>query len=132
MSPTARTLKYLREQGAAAAVVERYNAYSRQRHDLFGVFDIVALRDERIVGIQCTSGSNHADRVKKLIGDPECAAQVRRWLAAKGEVEVWSWRKLVKRNKDGGKSKTPRWAGRRSIIKPSRHGHLFAIVEEEI
>ena len=36
-SPTQRTLKYLRDKGYTAQVVEHWNAFAKRRIDLFGV-----------------------------------------------------------------------------------------------
>lgn len=50
MTPTARTLKYLRKANHEAGGVEKWNPHSKTRHDLFGVFDIVAITDDAVVG----------------------------------------------------------------------------------
>ena len=94
MTPTARTLKQLREEGVEADVVERYQHRSRKRHDLFGMFDILYLDClmGRIVAVQCTSASNHSARRKKLLAEP----RLQQWLACNGGAEVWSWRKHTK------------------------------------
>lgn len=92
MTPTARTLKALREQGCEADVVERYQPHSRKKHDLFGMFDLICLRDGRIVAIQCTSASNHSARRNKLLAEP----RLKLWLACGGLAEVHSWRKHTK------------------------------------
>lgn len=99
MSPTARTLARLRKDGCTAQVVERWNQYSRTRHDLFGFIDIVAIRDGAIVGIQATSGTNVSARVTKMKAEPRVDA----WLAAGGKAEVWGWAK------QGARGKAKRW-----------------------
>jgi hypothetical protein len=105
MSPTQRTLAALRADGWLAEVVERYNRFSRTRHDLFGGIDIVAIKHQITLGVQCTSGANHAARVTKLAALPEMAL----WLASDHrQLQVWSWSKhKVKR---GGKQ--VRWTAR--------------------
>jgi len=60
------------------------------RKDLFGFIDIIAMRDKRIVAIQCTSDSNAAGRVSKIRSLPASAT----WLAAGGIIEVWAWKKV--------------------------------------
>lgn len=104
-SPTQRTLKNLRANGWTAEVVEHYNRFSRTRHDLFGGIDILAIKGEITLGVQCTSGDNHAARVAKLAALPAMVL----WLASGSrKLQVWSWSKhKVKR---GGKQ--VRWAGR--------------------
>lgn len=90
MSPTARTLAWLREQGYAAEVVERHNHFSGKKHDLFGCLDIVAIQGPLTIGIQATSGANVAARVAKI----KLLAGARSWLDG-GRRELWvvGWRK---------------------------------------
>jgi hypothetical protein len=89
MSPTQRTLAHLREAGYLAEVVERWNPHARVRQDLFGCLDILAIGPD-IVGVQTTSGSNTASRVKKLE-----QSEVLPVLKAAGiRVVVHGWRKL--------------------------------------
>lgn len=85
MSPTARTLKALRDAGWTAGVVERFNHNTRRKHDLFGCIDIVAVKDHLTLGVQATSGSNAAARLKKMPATDAAA-----WLGAKFLVE-WVW-----------------------------------------
>lgn len=89
MSPTQRSLKRAREYGSVAQVVERWNPYSRTRHDLFGVIDLVELRDGQIVGVQVTSASNVSARVAKAKAEP----RLRVWLECGGKFEVHGWGK---------------------------------------
>jgi len=88
-SPTTRTLGRLRRQGWRAAVVERWNPHARIRQDLWGVLDIVAIRPGETLGIQCTSASNMARRVRKLAR----SQAVDDLLKAGWAVQVWGWRK---------------------------------------
>lgn len=92
-SPTARTLEYLRKQGATYGVVERFNSFTNQRADLLGCIDVIVLRDKRIVGIQCTSGSNHSSHIQKALAEPRLIT----WLQCGGLYEVWSWSKTKPR-----------------------------------
>jgi hypothetical protein len=101
-SPTARTLKVLREAGWPAQVVERWCQFSRKRKDLFGCIDIVALIKGRIVGIQACAGASHAARKVKALDQPHLQS----WLDAGGLFVVWSW---AKRGKAG---KAKRWTFR--------------------
>ncbi len=87
VSPTARTLAECRKRGWTAQVVERRIPKSFVTLDLFGCIDIIALTPSGIVGIQATSGSNHASRVTKSIAEPK----LRDWLTAGAKFEVWSW-----------------------------------------
>ena len=113
-SPTQRSIKYMRELGYTCAIVEHWNHYTQRRNDLFGFGDLLAVGNGSIVLIQVTSGSNTAARIKKI--KTECRDNAIAWLQAGGQVEVQSWRQLVKRNKDGTKSKRGRWEIRLSCI----------------
>ena len=66
MTPTARSLKYLRDNGWLADVVERLIPGEMIRKDLYGVGDILAIRKGGILIVQTTSGSNVSARVKKI------------------------------------------------------------------
>lgn len=92
MTPTARTLVALKKDGWLVAVVERWNPHARIRQDLFGVVDILALKDGETLAIQATSGSNVSSRVRK-IADHESTPHIR---AAGWRFEVWGWRKNAK------------------------------------
>ena len=66
MTPTERSLKLMRERGDQCAVVEKWNAFTKTRHDLFGFIDILCLGWDEVIGIQATSYSNVSARVKKI------------------------------------------------------------------
>ena len=87
VSPTARALKECKARGWEAGVVERFNSYTKRKHDLFGVLDIIAATPEGVLGIQVTSGDNHASRVAKVLAEPRMAA----WRSAGARVAVWSY-----------------------------------------
>ena len=90
MSPTQRSLKRARDAGYVAQVVERWNPHSRTRHDLFGVIDVIELRESDIVGVQVTSRSNMSSRIAKAQAEP----RLRTWLACGGRFEVHGWAKV--------------------------------------
>ena len=89
MSPTERTLKELRKRGYLAAVVERWNSFAHIRQDLFGLVDVIGLRENETLAVQTTSGSNVSDRVKK-IADSDKSGMIRK---AGWKLVVWGWRK---------------------------------------
>lgn len=89
MTPTQRTLAYLRKHGYTAAVVEKWNPHAKIRNDLFGFIDVLALRGDETLAVQATSGSNTSARVKK-IADAEHLSVVRE---AGWRIEVHGWRK---------------------------------------
>lgn len=92
MSPTQRSLKFYRDQGYLAGVVERWIPQARKRSDLFGILDIVVVGNGETIGVQTTSGSNVSARVKK-IGDSEAISELRE---AGWKIIVQGWRKNSK------------------------------------
>lgn len=77
-------------------VVERWNQYSKTRHDLFNVFDLVAmLTGVGIMGVQVTSTSNLSARRKKLLASQEA----RTWIECGGRVRLHGWSKKGPRGK---------------------------------
>jgi hypothetical protein len=95
MSPTQRALAECKRRGWTCQVVERWNPYARKSIDLFGVIDIVAITPNGILGIQVTSGTNHAGRRQKIIAEPRAAD----WTYAGGLFELWSFAKRGDRGK---------------------------------
>lgn len=91
MTPTQRTLALLREQGYHAEVVERYNSFTRRRHDLWGWCDILAIKNDEVLAVQCTSEGVSA-RLKKI------AASDTLPLVRKAGIRIWvvGWRKNSK------------------------------------
>lgn len=92
-SPTTRTLEHLRREGYLAAVVERWNPHARVRHDLFGVVDVLGIRDGETLAVQSTSGSNVAARVRKIT-DSAALQAIR---SAGWRIVVHGWRKSGRR-----------------------------------
>src|SRR5512145_3126336 len=58
--PTKRSLEYLRGQGHLVAVVEKWNPHARVRQDLFGFIDVLAIRRDETLAVQCCSGGRAA------------------------------------------------------------------------
>jgi hypothetical protein len=95
MTPTQRALTLARKLGWQVAIVEKWNPHAKIRQDLFGVFDLLAVGNGKITGIQVSSGSNHAARVRKI----REWAGLEDWLKAGGHAEVWTWSKKGPRGK---------------------------------
>jgi hypothetical protein len=91
-SPVSRSVKVMRERGYRAQVVERFNQFGKVRHDLFGIVDIVCVGNGETIGVQATSGSNVASRIKK-IEDSDALADLR---DAGWKIVVHGWRKNAK------------------------------------
>lgn len=102
MSPTQRSLAKLREEGCdLVQVVEKWNPHARIRQDLFGVVDILAIKNGETIAIQATSGSgNIAKRVQK-IAESDAIAHIRK---AGWTFHVHGWRKIKPRGE-----KRPKW-----------------------
>lgn len=102
-SPTSRTLEVLRSYDVLAEVVERWNPHARVRHDLFGFIDVLAVDPMRTgcLGIQATSASNMASRVRKVLEHPSA----RTFLEAQNGLQVWGWRQV---ERDGRPTWRPR------------------------
>jgi hypothetical protein len=70
MSPTQLSLRWLREHGYLAEVVEHYSSFDRKRHDLWGFVDILAIRRNEVLAVQTTTASHVSDRMKKIADSP--------------------------------------------------------------
>lgn len=105
MSPTQRTLKWLRDRGCYAEVVERWNSHAKVRHDLFGCIDILALTPT-LVGIQVTTTAHLPDRRRKILDLYKTNGPVRAWISHVGHILLVGWSKKRKIKKDGKKGKS--------------------------
>jgi hypothetical protein len=90
-SPTQRSLEYLREQGYHPEVVERFNSFTKRRHDLWGFADILAIKRDEVLAVQTTSGDNISARIKK-IKDSDLLPKARE---AGVRIVVHGWRKAA-------------------------------------
>ena len=91
LTPTQRTLAYLREQGYLCAIVEKWNPHVKIRQDLFGFIDILAIKKNETLAVQCTS-TGVAARVKK-IQESEYLSRVRE---AGWKILIVGWSKNSK------------------------------------
>ncbi len=104
MSPTQRTMRYLRNEGLKCAVVEKFIANAGpfgQRKDLFGIIDVIALDPRRgVLGVQ-SCGSSFSEHKRKMIEDR--AQDCIDWLETPGTaLTLMGWRKV--KLKRGGKA----------------------------
>lgn len=107
-SPTQRTLVWLRASGHVVAITERWNPFAKLRQDLFGFIDLVAMHEGTVglLGVQTTSGDNHAARKTKILG----LAAARLWLSTGNRIWIVSWRKV------GAKGTVKKWEPRLESI----------------
>lgn len=91
VSPTELTLRELRKRpGVVPWRTEHWNSFARIRQDLFGFVDVLAVGGEHgTLGVQCTSDSNVAARVRKIKESPILPVL----LEADWKIEVWGWKK---------------------------------------
>lgn len=91
MTPTQRSLAYLREEGYTVAIVERWNPHARIRQDLFGFIDLLAIRKGETLAVQVTS-TGVSSRIKKIM-ESDYLPKVR---DAGWRILVHGWRKNSK------------------------------------
>ena len=94
-SPTQRSLKWFRDLGIPVAIVEKWNPHSKTRIDLFGCFDLLALCDGHMLGVQVGVTGDQSKKIRKIIAAPHFPA----WLAAGGRAIVHGWSKKGKAGK---------------------------------
>ena len=95
MSPTARSLRYLRSHGWEAQVVERWIPRAKVRQDCFGIGDILLMATGVIGLVQVTTAAHLAERETKVRAHPNTA----KWLHAGGRLWVHGWAKRGERGK---------------------------------
>jgi hypothetical protein len=108
VSPTARSLRLLRERGAIAQTVERWNPGARRRVDLFGVIDIVALEPglQGVLGIQACTTGDQSKRLAKILSEPRALA----WIGSGCRLAIWGW------SKKGARGKRKQWTLSETVI----------------
>jgi hypothetical protein len=102
VTPTQLSLGYLREDGWTVDICERWvpngQGVGGVRRDLFGLVDLVALRDGETMGVQTTTDSNVSAHLRKMTDDDHAAA-----LAALRDagwaVVIHGWRKSTRDGK---------------------------------
>lgn len=103
MSPTQLTLKHWRSHGYLCAVVEKYNKFAKVRQDLFGCIDVLAVKDDDMVGIQTTVMASVPARLQKL----RLSENALRFISDHRTLIVEGWAKR------GARGQRKVWTGRR-------------------
>lgn len=88
---TELTLRHLRSRGWRCQVVERFQFHSQRRVDLFGIIDIIAIRDGRIAGVQSTGWAGRRPHLLKLTETNQ--SDLKECLDSGMEVYLISWKK---------------------------------------
>jgi hypothetical protein len=105
-SPTQRTLAKQRREGwPLVEITERFNPWSKTRHDLFSFVDVLCVRQDSILAVQTTSGANVSARLNKIallpsvvhwLSNPACRLVIQGWSkkGAKGKRKLWECREV--------------------------------------
>jgi hypothetical protein len=95
LTPTARTLEYLRRSHYLPDVVERWLPRINRRRDFLGFADILAVRpgDPGVLAIQATTRGHVSDRLARARSRPELVT----WLRSGNRFEVWGWYQVADR-----------------------------------
>lgn len=83
------TRKRLEEAGYLCELVEKYNAFSRHKNDLFGFLDWLAIKRDEVLGVQVTTKDHMSDRRNKITNHPN-VGMVRE---AGIRIELWGFYK---------------------------------------
>jgi hypothetical protein len=99
LSPTQRTLAYLKDMGAKCDICERWIQIKGLpgggiRKDLFHIIDIICINKETgITGIQ-SCGSSFSEHKRKILIEQK--DETRQWLEAGAGLQLIGWRKVKK------------------------------------
>ena len=58
MTPTQRSLAYLREKGYLVEIVEHWNPWVKRRKDLWGWCDLLCVKRDEVLAVQVTSSGD--------------------------------------------------------------------------
>ena len=97
---TQKATAFLRKWESDYWIVERWNAFTRTRQDMFGFIDIVAIAPAAdgedfefvTIGIQATSVANMAARFRKIRDDLDMNRIARNWLKSGCSLQIWGFR----------------------------------------
>ena len=97
MSTTQRSLHLLLDQGYTVALTEHGNSFSYLKHDLFGMFDMIALHPHQlgVLAVQTTTKPHMKDRIKKIQKNHIS----RLWLQCGNRIHVHGWHQAKIRGK---------------------------------
>jgi hypothetical protein len=72
------------------AIVEKWNPHAKIRQDMFGILDLVAVKEGETLGVQTTTLGHVEERLEKIAAS-EATPKLR---VAGWRLEVHGWRKL--------------------------------------
>ncbi len=88
-SPTRRALHSLRQSFQHVCIVEYWQSFAKKRKDAFGCLDILVIGTNQIIGVQCTSMSNHNARREKILK----SVPMKAWARANQGIWIMSYGK---------------------------------------
>jgi carbonic anhydrase len=91
MSTTSLSTKLLESEGYLVDTVERWIPGACIRRDLFTFGDILAIRENEVLIVQCTSATNVSARIYKITNSPNLP--IVRKAGIRVEVHGWGKRK---------------------------------------
>jgi hypothetical protein len=95
MTPSQRSKRLLEKEGWVVGNVEKFIYQTKQRQDLWGFVDLIAMKPGcKPLLIQTTSGSNTSARIKKIMTERRDNALIA--LDSGFDIVVHGWRKLKK------------------------------------
>jgi len=87
-----RTRKYCKDRGLLIDKVEQYNFFSGRKNDLFGIFDYLAIDNNKTIGVQSCGADIAAHFVTLLVDQRE---NTKIWLSNPNrQILLIGWRKL--------------------------------------
>lgn len=94
MSPTQRALKIIKDLRLPYEIVSYWNAHSKTRKDLLGIFDVLILVPKsHSIGLQLTTFSNRSSHITKMTN----SRFIEPWLSMPGhQAHLWTWRETKK------------------------------------
>lgn len=111
MTPYSRSKQALEKEGYLVARTEHWNGFARIRQDLYGIIDMVAIKEGHpgVLGVQTTSGDHVMDHFKKALANKALPV----WLKTGNRFEIHGWRKIL------GEGSRPTWQCRNVVLNES-------------
>ena len=94
-SPAELSLALLRKEGYRCGMVEKFIHATKQRMDLFGIIDLLAIYPDLILGVQCCTLDDYHAHAHLYRDDPHKAEALHDWLDSGGKFEIHAWGKGV-------------------------------------
>jgi len=97
MNNATKIREVLQHDGYILQTVEKFNIHANKRKDLFGIIDVLALRENVLLGIQCTGVGDHGSHASRYLKNPEITNTIYLWLSTGAQFEIWAYNKNTKR-----------------------------------